>query len=42
MFTNTLGISLNNSRLFCHNFLTRNATKSIKPSKNSYYSLESN
>jgi len=25
-----------------HTFWTRNATKSIKPSKDSYYSLESN
>ena len=35
------GISLINIRLFCHNFSTRNATKSIEPSKDSYYSLES-
>jgi len=30
-----------NIRLFWHNFSTRSATKSIKPSKDSYYSLES-
>jgi len=36
------GIFLINIRLFCHYFWTRNATKSIKPSKDSHYSLESN
>jgi len=34
------GISVINIHLFCHNVWTRNATKSIKPSKTSYYSLE--
>jgi len=36
-----LGISLINIRLFCHNVSPRSATKWIKPSKDSYYSLES-
>jgi len=36
------GISLNSLWYFCHNFGTRNARKSIKPSKDSYYSLVSN
>jgi len=31
-----------NLRYFGHNFGTRNARKSIKPSKESYYSLEYN
>jgi len=35
-------ISLINLRHFGHNFGTRNARKSIKPSKDSYYSLVSN
>jgi len=34
------GISLINSRKFGSNFGTRNATKSIKPYKDSYYSLD--
>jgi len=36
------GISLINFRKFGRNFGTRYGTKSIKPSKDSYYSLESN
>ena len=36
-----VGISLYSFWLFCHNLWTRNATKSIKPSKDSYCSLES-
>jgi len=35
-------ISLIHIRLFCHKVLTRNAEKLIKPSKVSYYILESN
>jgi len=35
------GISLINFRKFGHNFRTRKARKSIKVSKDSYYSLES-
>ena len=35
------GISLVNFCLFCHNFWTRNARKSIKPSEDSYCNLES-
>ena len=37
-----MGISLINIWLFCHNFWARNVGKSIKPSKDSYCSLESN
>jgi len=37
-----LGISLNNFQKFGHNFGNRNTRKSIKPSKDSYYSLKSN
>jgi len=36
------GISLTNLQYFGHNFGTRNARKSIKPFKDSYYSLLSN
>ena len=36
----SVGIPLNNYCLFCHNFWTRNARKSNKPSKDSYCSLE--
>ena len=39
--TNTLGKSCINWGLFDLNFATRNARKSIKASKNSYYSLKS-
>jgi len=35
------GISLMNLQNFGHNFGTRNTRKSIKPSKDSYYSLKS-
>ena len=35
-------ISQNNIRLFYRNLWTRNAGKSSKPSKDTYYSLESN
>jgi len=36
------GISLINLWYFVHNFGTKNARMSIKPSKDSYYRLESN
>jgi len=36
------GISVISIWLFCHNFWTRNATKSLMPSKDSYYGLNSN
>jgi len=36
-----VGISLINFWLFCHNFWTRNGRTSIKPSKDTYYSLQS-
>ena len=36
-----VAIPIINFCLFCHNFWTRNARKSIKPSKDSYCSLES-
>jgi len=42
IFLQKPGVSLINIRLFYHNSWTRNATKSIKPSKDSYYVLESN
>jgi len=35
-------ISPSSFQYFCHNFRTRNARKSIKPCKDSYYSLLSN
>jgi len=37
-----VGISLINLQYFGRNFRTRNARKSIKPYKDSYYSLVSN
>ena len=41
LFTKNWGIFLIDIWLFCHKFWTRNATKSIKLSTDSYYSLES-